>query len=312
MTSNKLVGWAKAGIHSLNHFALGVANLEESAKFMRAFGLRVHEQGSELHVRASASEHVWLKVVQRAKPSFEFLSVGCYAEDFDQIVKQCQDAGAVPAEPHAIGTSDGFWFRDPDGTLVQLRVAPKMMIDEKAEMPSGNVPAGIQGAAFRSQARKVAPTRLAHMLLYTPEVRRSVRFYEDGLGVKVADSSGDMVAFTYARHGCDHHLIAFVKSTGRGMNHSSWDMSSVEDLGLGSKQMRDAGYTRQWGVGRHVLGSNYFNYVRDPFGFWWEFNCHIDYIPAGMQWDGGDHDAEDALYLWGPDIPEGMLDNLQV
>jgi len=224
MTSNKLVGWAKAGIHSLNHFALGVANLEESAKFMRAFGLRVHEQGSELHVRASASEHVWLKVVQRAKPSFEFLSVGCYAEDFDQIVKQCQDAGAVPAEPHAIGTSDGFWFRDPDGTLVQLRVAPKMMIDEKAEMPSGNVPAGIQGAAFRSQARKVAPTRLAHMLLYTPEVRRSVRFYEDGLGVKVADSSGDMVAFTYARHGCDHHLIAFVKSTGRGMNHSSWDM----------------------------------------------------------------------------------------
>lgn len=311
MTKNCATPWAKAGIHSINHFALAVPDLAESAKFMETFGLRVQQVGNELLVRASASEHVWLKVIQGDKLSFEFLSVGCYQEDFAQIERQVRDAGGILAEPHPAGTPDGIWFRDPDGTLVQLRIARKTMIDEKRAIPDASVPAGVQGAPFRSQAPKIAPTRLAHMLLYTPDVLRAVAFYEAALGVKVADQSRDIVAFTYARHGCDHHLIAFVKSSGRGINHSSWDLPSVEDLGLGQKQMRDAGYTRQWGVGRHVLGSNYFNYVRDTLGKWWEYNCHIDYIPAGMAWDGGDHDPEDALYLWGPDLPEGMLENNQ-
>ncbi|MFH1989944.1 MAG: VOC family protein [Pseudomonadota bacterium] len=301
--------WAKAGIHSINHFALALPDLNEAEKFMLAYGLRVERRGAELHVRASASEHVWLKVVAGPKKSFEFLSLGCYAEDFDQICQQILDAGGVVTAPHSAGSPEGFWFKDPDGTLLHLRIAPKMMPDSKAEMEDGNVPAGIQGAAFRSTMQKVGPSRLAHMLLFTPDVLRAVAFYEKGLGVKVADSSKDIVAFTYARHGCDHHLIAFLKSSGRGIHHSSWDMPGVEKLGIGSSQMRKEGYTHQWGVGRHVLGSNYFNYVQDSFGKWWEYNCHIDYIPAGMPWDGGDHDPENALYLWGPDLPSNFVDN---
>jgi len=302
-------GWAPAGIHSINHFALAVPDLDEAATFLNAFGLRVDRREDGLHVYASASEHVWLRVVDGPKKSFEFLSVGCYADDFDQITRQVKDAGGVESSPHAAGSSDGFWFRDPDGTLVQLRVATKMMPDSKALMEDGNVPEGIQGAAFRSTMKQVGPTRLAHMLLFTPDVGRVVDFYEKGLGVKVADRSKDIVAFTYARHGCDHHLIAFLKSNGRGIHHSSWDMPSVEHLGIGSSQMRKAGYPHQWGVGRHVLGSNYFNYVQDGFGKWWEYNCHIDYIPAGMPWNGGDHDPENALYLWGPDLPSDFVDN---
>lgn len=37
-------------------------------------------------------------------------------------------------------------------------------------------------------------------------------------------------------------------------------------IGLGAKQMADEVYTRGWGLGRHVLGSNYFHYIRDPWG----------------------------------------------
>ena len=301
--------WAKAGVHSINHFGLAVPDLEEAKKFLLAFGLRVQDAENTLLVRASDSEHVWLKVIPGEKKSFQFLSMGCYDRDFDQIASQIREAGGVEARQHAAGTPDGFWFYDPDGTLVQLRVAPKTMIDEKAVLPSGTVPAGIQGAPFRNQAPKVAPTRLAHMLLFTPDVRRACEFYNRGMGLKISDSSGEMVAFNYARYGCDHHLIAFVRSHGRGIQHSSWDLPSIEKLGLGQKQMRDAGYTNHWGLGRHVLGSNYFNYVQDPFGKWWEYNCHIDYIPEGMAWDGGDHDPEEALYLWGPDFPVNMAIN---
>lgn len=302
-------GWAPAGIHSINHFALAVPDLDEAERFLSAYGLRVERKDGMLLVRASASEHIWLKVVAGPRKSFEFLSVGCYATDYAQIRAQILDAGGVEADSHPAGHPDGFWFRDPDGTLLQLRIAPKMMPDEKAAMADGNVPAGIQGAAFRSTVRKVEPTRLAHMLLFTPDVLRAVAFYERGLGVKVADSSRDIVAFTYARHGCDHHLVAFLKSNGRGIHHSSWDMPAIEQLGVGAEQMRKAGYGYQWGLGRHVLGSNYFNYVRDAFGAWWEYNCHIDYIPAGTAWEGGDHDPENALYLWGPDLPPDFVNN---
>jgi hypothetical protein len=65
-------------------------------------------------------------------------------------------------------------------------------------------------------------------------------------------------------HGSDHHLMALAASDGAGLHHASWDVGSFDDIGLGSQQMSQAGYSKGWGLGRHVLGSNYFRYVRDP------------------------------------------------
>ena len=49
-----------------------------------------------------------------------------------------------------------------------------------------------------------------------------------------------------------------------GLHHTSWCVASLDDVGLGMEQMSAAGHGEGWGVGRHVLGSNYFRYVRDP------------------------------------------------
>ena len=48
--------------------------------------------------------------------------------------------------------------------------------------------------------------------------------------------------------------------------------------------------------------------VRDNGGAWWEYSCHIDYVPAGMQWVAGDHPPEDSFYLWGPDVPPTFIE----
>ena len=37
-------------------------------------------------------------------------------------------------------------------------------------------------------------------------------------------------------------------------------------------------------MGRHVLGSNYFYYVRDPWGSYAEYSHDIDFVPAGSIW----------------------------
>lgn len=130
---------------------------------------------------------------------------------------------------------------------MQLRVAGKTMPDSKHPIADMNVPEGVQGATTRRDMPRVNPFRLAHILLFTPSVSRSVDFYEKALGVKTADRTGDGVAFTYARFGCDHHLLAFVASDGIGIHHTSWDVAGIDDIGVGAERMRSAGYVRQWG-----------------------------------------------------------------
>ncbi len=73
--------------------------------------------------------------------------------------------------------------------------------------------------------------------------------------------------------------------------------------------MRAQGHAHGWGVGRHVLGSNYFYYVRDPWGSWAEYSYGIDFIPADVEWPAADHAPEDSFYLWGPAVPEDFIVN---
>ena len=86
-------------------------------------------------------------------------------------------------------------------------------------------------------------------------------------------------------------------------------MPSIDALGLGSQQMAQAGYAQGWGVGRHVLGSNYFRYVRDPWGSFAEYSFDIDFVEPGAQWPSADHPGEDSLYVWGPDVPADFIVN---
>jgi len=75
--------------------------------------------------------------------------------------------------------------------------------------------------------------------------------------------------------------------------------------------MRAAGFTEGWGVGRHVLGSNYFYYVRDPWGSHAEYSADIDFVPADLDWPATDHHPEDSLYVWGPAMPETFVTNYE-
>ena len=61
----------------------------------------------------------------------------------------------------------------------------------------------------------------------------------------------------------------------------------------------------------HVLGSNYFHYVRDPWGSFSEYSCDIDYIPKDERWPAADHKPEDSFYLWGPDVPREFTINYE-
>ena len=72
-------------------------------------------------------------------------------------------------------------------------------------------------------------------------------------------------------------------------------MGSVDDIGRGAMHMLDKGFARGWGLGRHVLGSNFFHYVGDPWGSFSEYSAGIDFVPADCDWKSGDHAPEDSF-----------------
>ncbi len=302
---------ARFGIHSIDHFALDVPGLEEATRFLDAFGFELESRPGELLLRTPHNAHVWAKVREGTHKQLAYLALNCFADDFAPLCEQILAAGAKAAAPARLAPDDGFWFHDPDGNLLQLKAGVKTSPGCKPLSSRESAPLRSRGACARADAPLTQPTRLSHVLMFTPDVREAVDFYERALGLTLSDGSEGIVAFLHARYGSDHHLVAFAHSATKGWHHSAWDVPEIEAVGLGKMQMQRAGYVDGWGVGRHVLGSNYFQYVRDPWGSFWEYSADIDYVGAGTEWPSGNHPPEDSLYLWGPDVPAYFFENAE-
>jgi catechol 2,3-dioxygenase-like lactoylglutathione lyase family enzyme len=300
------------GVHSLERFVITIPDVADAVKFYTAFGLDPRVTGNRVDLYAHGHPHCWGSLHANGQPKkLQYVSFGCYAEDYDKLAARVKQLG-IGCEPHPLSDGQGIWLRDPDGTPTQIVVAPKVSpSDRSVPMPPRQVPAGVGAAPPRSKAAPVRPRRLSHMLRFTPDVGRMIQFNEDVLGMRMSDRAGDLVAFLHSLHGSDHHMIAFVKSEAPGYHHSSWDVGSVDEVGWGMETMRAAGYKNGWGVGRHVLGSNYFYYAQDPWGSFAEFSFDIDHVPVTVDWQSGDHPADDSFFYWGPDVPAYFVENTE-
>jgi len=299
------------GVHSLDRFVFSVPDLEAAERFYRCFGLDVKRDGDRLDLAARVNPHVWGSVFANGRPKkIQYLRFSAYDDDFEALAARFRAAGG--AEPHPLSDGGGVWTRDPDGTPIQLIAGDKVSPSCKALPEAPAAAASGKGAApHRKTASRVRPRRLSHVLLFTPDVSRQVAFYTQTLGLRLSDRSGDIIAFLHGAHASDHHMIAFAKSDAPGLHHSSWDVASFDDVGLGAEMMRGDGYAKGWGVGRHVLGSNYFYYVQDPWGSWAEYSFDIDFVPQDVEWTAGDHPPEDSFYIWGPTVPDDFIVNYE-
>ncbi len=300
-------------VHSLHRFAFSVPDLDVAAEFYAAFGLDVRRVDGRIDLHTDGHPHRWGSIYRGGElKQIEYLSFAAYADDFDPLVAQLERMGIARAAPHRFAGEAGVWLTDPDGTAIQLVAAAKSSPAAKDVHRAAAVPPGQGAAPSRSSLGPVRPRRLSHCLLFSSDVPRSVRFYTQAFGLRLSDYSGDGIAFLHGAHASDHHMLAFAKSEGPGFHHSSWDVASVDDVGLGMEQTMAAGYKDGWGVGRHVLGSNYFRYVRDPWGSFAEYSADIDFIPVDVEWKAADHPPEDSFYVWGPPVPDYFIVNHEI
>jgi catechol 2,3-dioxygenase-like lactoylglutathione lyase family enzyme len=300
-------------VHSLHRFAFTVPDLDEAQRFYTAFGLDVRREGERVDLYTFGHPHRWGSVYRApGRKKLQYLSFAVYPEDLEPLRRHLDKIGAPQTKAHPLADEEGLWLRDPDGTAVQVLVAAKCSPDANDLGKPRAVTPGTPAAPSRSTAKPVRPGRLSHVLLFSTDVQRSARFYCDTVGLRMSDQSGDVIAFLHGAHSSDHHMLAFAKSEGPGLHHSSWVVADIDEVGMGMEQMSTQGYTEGWGVGRHVIGSNYFRYVRDPWGSFAEYSAGIDFIPADLEWKAADHPLADSFYVWGPPPPDYFVVNQEI
>jgi catechol 2,3-dioxygenase len=157
----------------------------------------------------------------------------------------------------------------------------------------------------------VRPHRLGHVLLHTPDLDGTIAFFTGVLGMRLSDRVPGIIAFMHVAAGGDHHVVALLKDQRAGFHHASFEVGSVDEIGLGAQTVLGAGYKNGWGFGRHVIGSNFFHYLRDPWNSLAEYFCDIDQIPGDGSWKAEDQVAGDALFRWGPPVPEDFSRNYE-
>jgi len=299
------------GVHSLDHFSMTVPDLEKAKVFYESFGLDVRKEGQGLALYTHGHPHRWGILSEGPRKKLHYLSFGAFEDDLPRFREHLAAMNVERLPPPPGFESNGLWFRNQDGLPVEIRVAEKSSPNAKSAFTTTSAGPAERGAPARSKAAATRPRRLAHLALYTLDVGRAVEFYSKVLGLRLSDSSEGNVAFMHGVHGSDHHVVALGRSNGPGLHHCSWDVGAVQDVGLGAMQMAGKGYVEGWGMGRHVLGANYFHYVRDPWGSYSEYSADMDYIPVDADWAAADHPGEDSFYLWGPIPPADFVRNYE-
>jgi catechol 2,3-dioxygenase-like lactoylglutathione lyase family enzyme len=300
------------GVHSINHFSLTVPDLTVGRHFFANFGLDVRDAGDVLELYTFGHPQCWGILRRGPKKRLQYVSLFAYPSDMERFQDHFAKIGVKQIQPPA-GASvaeGGIWISTPDGLPIHIGPGAKNSPDDRAASQATRRHSLERGAPLRGSAPPTRPERLAHILLFTANLDLTIEFCTAVLGLRLSDRSGG-VAFVHGPHGSDHHLLAFAQSNGYGLHHSAWAVGSIDEIGLGSEQMRENGYGQGWGLGRHVLGSNYFRYIRDPWGGYAEYSYDIDFVPARSGWDVWTPPPENSLYIWGPEVPEDFVENYE-
>jgi catechol 2,3-dioxygenase-like lactoylglutathione lyase family enzyme len=296
---------------------LEVPDLEPGVKFYTDAGLIADIDGSVARLRCEGQN----------RPSVILLG-GAAKKRLHHIALRADDLGTVAARVSKHGGAvvnappgfedNGLWVTDPHCMLIHLAEHAA-----DPELTAGATPFKINAPGRVVRKRRPAmlpqrayaparPLRLGHILVFTPDVMKSVAFVTDALGMGLADRAQEIIAFTCARKDSDHHVIAFAKSPGVGFHHASFQVSDPDEVGRGGRALLAQAGKGDWGFGRHTIGSNFFHYIQDPWGSWFEYYSDMDHIDDYALWTPTNYEMEDSLASWGPPVPHDFVHNYEV
>jgi catechol 2,3-dioxygenase-like lactoylglutathione lyase family enzyme len=159
--------------------------------------------------------------------------------------------------------------------------------------------------------------RLGHVVLQSNRYVQTLDWYLQHLGLIVSDflyyagqrERGPVMSFIRCDRGptpTDHHTLAMALGPANRYVHSAYQVSDLDALAAGGEHLREQGYRRSWGIGRHIQGSQVFDYWRDPDGFLVEHFSDGDLFDNTLE-PGWAPMTASGLAQWGPPATKDFL-----
>ena len=284
-------------------------DLDRAGRFYNDFGFTVADRTPDTLLLRGRQAAAACLVVRRG-PSARFVGPAFEAaarDDLDRLARSTGGTVTAHQGGHAVR------LRDPSGYPVRVvhGVREFPVLPERAPLPLnfGTEPARVN-ATQRPAHRPAEIQRLGHVALGTTRFRAALDWYLGTLGLIVSDflyldgqrDRGPAMAFIRCDLGsvpADHHTLAMALMPQTGYLHSAYEVTDLDEVAASGEYLREQGYRHAWGLGRHIQGSQIFDYWRDPDRLMFEHYTDGDMFDATME-PGWAPMSVSGLAQWGP------------
>jgi catechol 2,3-dioxygenase-like lactoylglutathione lyase family enzyme len=287
-------------------------DLNRAETFAHAFGFATAARTpDELQLRGAYAGTPCV-IIRRGRKS-RFAGAAFKAADSRDLLRLAEATGTrVTGLPESIG-GRVVDLQDPSGAGVRVVSGMHELPDLEAQRPhTFNFGAELRrtNATQRPPRAPATVERLGHVVLQSTKYRESLDWYLQHLGMIVSDfkyfegqrESGPTMSFIRCDRGstpADHHTLAMTLGPRNRYVHSAYQVGDFDVLAAGGEYLKDQGYHRSWGIGRHIEGSQIFDYWRDPDGFLVEHFTDGDRFDSTLE-PGWSPMTASGLAQWGP------------
>jgi catechol 2,3-dioxygenase-like lactoylglutathione lyase family enzyme len=253
-------------------------DLDVAEEFLTHFGMiRSARTPTALYMRGSDPSH-HLHVTEKGDP--KFVGLAYYAASEDDLERVAKAPGASAVEPiDEPGGGRRVRLREPNGYQIEVVFGidplPPIPVPEQ-RTNTGAEPLRRAGTPRRLHPSPSPIKRIGHGVLGTPKVKETVQWFREILGfirsddVYAGDPDNLIGSFNRCDRGdayVDHHTLFCAFNERAGLNHMSFEVPDVDAVLKDHEYLVRLGkYDHLWGVGRHLLGSQVYDYWSDPWG----------------------------------------------
>jgi hypothetical protein len=302
----------KINLKRLAHVYYTHKNLDEAHKFLLDFGFSVVKSiDNTIYYRGYGTEPFVYCATKGTENKFG--GAAFVVDSMEDLELATSLPGATPIHDlDAPGGGKRVTFIEPvDGCPWHLIYdqKPVEMTETFPEL-AYNFPTSKNRPVNNTQRFKKGPVpihKLGHFGFCVTDWDKAFEFYTTNFNLKPSelvfesDSGKNIMTFLHLDRGSewvDHHCFFFFQGPKFHVHHSSFEVFDFDIQMLGHTWLTEKKYENCWGVGRHVMGSQIFDYWFDPSRFVLEHYVDGDLVNDETPINKTQA-APDNLHVWG-------------